>query len=382
MDEHLAEFRKKIDGLDVEIVRLLSERAELAAAVAERKISVLLETDTSPDRSQFLRYAREVEVLKRIVELNQGPFSDQAIANIYKTLIGETLALEVPLRVAVLGPQGTYSHDAARNHFGLAQEVCFYTSFEECVGAVSSQATDFALVAVENSLAGSVGAGLDAIADAPRNVFVVADALQRVSHHLVGDVAFWQEHTSRDRDTVTPVNVYGHPQALAQSSVWLQKWRGYLHPVEVLSSGVAAERCHSEKTSFAIAGRTAKDIYDLDAIQINIQNRSDNWTKFLVLGRHPDKATGDDRSFIVVNTQNQAGALNGVLQAFAEHDVNLARLHTRPHPRNRHEHQFFIEMDGHADDANVAAALQWISSQETYDVRISGSYPRAPFPLN
>ena len=349
----LDRLRAAIDAVDERILESLSERARLAREVGALKVG------------QAYRPEREAQVLRRIKERNPGPLSDETAALLFREIMSACLALERPITVAYLGPRGTFSERAAMKHFGLAADATPVPSIDEVFRAVESSAADFGIVPVENSTEGAVGRSLDLMAATPLKV--CGEVIVRIHHHLMSKGAKKFADIRR---------VFSHGQSLAQCHEWLNTNLPHVERVAVSSNAEAARRAAEEEGSAAVAGDTAAQHYGLDILASNIEDEPNNTTRFLILGNYEPKASGRDKTSMVLSARNRAGAVYEMLTPFAKRGVSMTKFESRPSKVALWEYLFFVDIEGHRQDSNVAAALEEVAQIAGY-LKVLGSYPSA-----
>lgn len=355
--EALKAVRDQIDAIDGELLRLLNARAECALKVAHIKRDNGLGTD-------LYRPEREAQVLRRIKTLNPGPLPDDEVARLIREVMSACLALEQPITVAYFGPAGTYTHAAARKHFGGAVSLVPCASIDEVLRTVGSRAADFGVVPVENSLEGPVNQTLDGLRDS--DLRICGEVLLEVHHQLL----------TKAPALADIARVRAHPQALAQCRHWLDAHCPGAERLSASSNAEAARLVMNETDAAAIAGEMASTLYELPILARNIEDDPSNTTRFLVLGRLECGASGGDRTSLMFVTPNRPGALHEILGAFAEAQISLTRIESRPQPHSRWDYVFFVDIEGHQSDEPVARALARVA-QRTSLLRVLGSYPRA-----
>lgn len=352
-------LRRKIDAVDERIQQLIAERAGLAQQVAVAK----------GHRSSSLHYyrpEREAEVLRAVVKRNKGPLTNEEMVRLFREIMSACLAQEQPLKVGYLGPEGTFSQSAVYKHFGHSVRALPLGMIDEVFHEVESGAADFGVVPVENSTEGTVNHTLDMFLTSPLKI--CGEVEMRIRQHLLG--------TMSALDQV--LRVSAHPQSLAQCRAWL---REYLPAVELLpasSNAEGARRARDEVGTAAIAGDAAADVYGLRKIVTDIEDRPDNTTRFLVIGRTLLPPSGADKTSLLLSTRDtdDAGALHKLLAPLAQHKINMSRIESRPSQRRKWHYVFFIDIDGHAEESHVAAALGELRKRAEL-FRVMGSYPRA-----
>lgn len=360
-EQELQALRVRIDNLDEKILELINERASCAQEVGRVKEAELGEGETAV----FYRPEREAQVLRRIMEMNKGPLDNEEVARLFREIMSACLALEKPLQVAYLGPEGTFSHAAALKHFGNAAHTRSMNAIDEIFREVVAGAVGYGVVPVENSTEGAINHTLDSFLE--HDINICGEVELRIHHHLlVGD------NTKTDHIT----RIYSHAQSLAQCRKWLDAHYPNVERVAVSSNAEAAKRVKSEWSSAAIAGDMAARLYDLSVLAEKIEDRPDNSTRFLIIGSKPTPPSGIDKTSIIVSVSNKPGALHELLIPFHENGVDLTRIETRPSRSGKWSYVFFIDMLGHQSSPLVKDALEKISAKSV-GLKVLGSYPKA-----
>lgn len=352
MSEELQKHRERIDALDDEILKLVSERAGHAQAIGVLK------------NGAIYRPEREAQVLRRIKESNPGPLSSETVARLFREIMSACLALEQPLKVAYLGPQGTFTQAAGIKHFGHAAQTVACSSIDEVFRQVEGANTDYGVVPVENSTEGAVGRTLDLLLATPLQI--CGEVVLRVHQHLLRKGG-GMEGIRR---------VYTHAQSLAQCHEWLNQNLPGAERVAVSSNAEAAKLAAQDDTSAAIAGETAGEIYDLVSVASNIEDEPNNTTRFLVIGTHDAAPSGKDKTSLVMAAQNRPGAMVELLSPLARHNVSMSKLESRPSRTGLWEYVFYADVEGHQSDPDVVQALAELRQQASF-VKVLGSYPAA-----
>ncbi|MBB3183200.1 chorismate mutase/prephenate dehydratase [Halomonas fontilapidosi] len=352
----LEALRQRIDALDNDILRLISERAACAQRVAEIK------TDREPG-ALFYRPEREAQVLRRIMELNKGPLDSEEMARLFREIMSACLALEQPVKVAYLGPEGTFTQQAAIKHFGESAISLPMAAIDEVFREVEAGAVNYGVVPVENSTEGVINHTLDSFMDS--GLRICGEVVLRIHHHLL--VA---ETTRRDKVS----RIYSHPQSFAQCRKWLDAHFPQAERVPVSSNAEAARLVKTEWHSAAIAGDMAAQLYGLAKLAEKIEDRPDNSTRFLIIGNQDVPISGEDKTSLVVAMRNQPGALHDLLEPFHRHQIDMTRLETRPSRTGVWNYVFFIDFKGHREEPRVAAMLEEVQLRAA-EVKVLGSYP-------
>jgi chorismate mutase/prephenate dehydratase len=355
----LAALRRDIDAVDEKIQGLINERARFAQQVAVAKGKDAKSVD-------FFRPEREAQVLRGVVDRNKGPLTDEEMVRLFREIMSACLAQEEPLKIAYLGPEGTFTQTAVYKHFGHSVRALSMATIDEVFHEVESGSADFGVVPIENSTAGSVNHTLDNFLMSPLKI--CGELELRIRQHLLG--------TMDGLDKI--VRVCAHPQSLAQCRAWLKEYLSDVELVEVASNAEGARRARDEAGTAAIAGDAAVEVYGLDKLITDIEDRPDNTTRFLVIGRDLFPPSGDDRTSLLLSTADtdDAGALYKLLAPLAANDVSMTRIESRPSRRKKWHYVFFIDLDGHAEDDNVAKALADLEKHAQL-FRLLGSYPKA-----
>ncbi|MCC5863617.1 MAG: prephenate dehydratase [Wenzhouxiangella sp.] len=356
-DPALAEVRQRIDQLDEQIQALIAERASQAARVRAAKGDL-------GSGSAYYRPDREAQVLRRVIERNQGPLSDSVMLRLFREIMSACLAQQEPMRIAYLGPEGTFTQQAVYRQFGHSVNAIAQASIEDVFLAVQAGEADFGVVPVENSSQGIVSHTLDMFMHA--DLKIAAEVELRIHQHLLTQ--------ARRLDQIE--RVYAHQQSLAQCKHWLSANMAHAETVPVSSNAEAARRVRNAPDAAAIAGRHAAEVYGLPILFANIEDHVDNTTRFLVLGRELLPPSGEDKTTLLVAGRDGPGALFRLLEPLARHAVNMNRIESRPSRQGRWDYVFFIDVDGHVEDAALRAALAELDSAARM-VKVLGSYPRA-----
>jgi chorismate mutase/prephenate dehydratase len=356
---NLEEVRGKIDAIDEKIHGLINDRARLAQLVGISK--------TREGRTvDFYRPEREAQVLRMARARNSGPLRDEEVLRLFREIMSACLAQQEPLKVAFLGPEGTFSQTAVLTHFGHSVRALPLSSIDEVFHEVEAANADFGVVPIENSTEGTVNHTLDRFLLSPLKI--CGEVELRIHHNLMGLMS------SLGRI----VRICSHPQSLAQCRGWLDEHLPNVEQVPVSSNAEGARRARDEQGTAAIAGQTAAEVYGLKVLAAEIEDRSDNTTRFLVLGRKLFTPSGEDRTTLLVSVghTDAPGALSRLLEPLAEHRISMTRIESRPSHRRKWDYVFFIDFEGHADEPHVAKALSELQRRSSL-FRVLGSYPRA-----
>ena len=351
--DRLLELRQRIDALDARLVGLLADRSRLVEQVGHLKAG-----------KAVYRPEREAQILRRITALNKGPLSGQALQRIYVEIISACRALEDGMTVAFLGPAGTFSQEAARKHFGSATGLTACGTIDEVFRRVEKGEAGFGVVPVENSTEGAVGRTLDLLMATPARI--CGEVMLPVRQCLM----------SREKNRSAIRTVYSHTQSLAQCQRWLARNLPHAETVAVVSNAEAARRAAGEKGVAAIAGRLAAELYEVPLIARNIEDEARNTTRFLVLSASDSPPSGKDKTSLIMSTRNAPGAIHDLLTPLAKNGVSMTRLESRPAKTGLWEYVFYVDIEGHAGEAKVKAALTAIERKASF-LKNLGSYPAA-----
>jgi chorismate mutase / prephenate dehydratase len=347
-------LRRKIDQLDDELAALIHRRAGLAQEIGTLK-----------GGAPAYRPERESEILRRIAG-KSGPLASDRLVTVFREIISACRALEQAIRVSYLGPEGTFSEQAVRKHFGRAVEGLATASVDEAFRRCESGTAQFTVVPAENSTEGVVGRTLDLLLATPLRI--CGEVELRVQQNLL----------CRADDLSSIKKIYSHAQSLAQCNGWLSQNLPRAERVAVISNADAARRAAEEAGSAAVAGEAAAERYGLNMLAKGIEDDPNNTTRFLVLGNLDPAPTGKDRTSLVVSAENKPGAVHALLTPLAQHRVSMTRIESRP-ARTRSalwEYMFFIDVEGHQKDQAVAKALAELKRLAPY-LKVLGSYPAA-----
>jgi chorismate mutase/prephenate dehydratase len=355
----LGKIRERIDDIDARIQGLLNERARFAQAVGISK-------SASGKAVDFYRPEREAQVLRMALERNAGPLRNEEIVRLFREIMSACLAQQEPLKVAFLGPEGTFTQAAVLKQFGASVRALPLAAIDEVFHEVEGGIADFGVVPIENSSEGTVNHTLDMFLAS--GLKICGEVELRIHHFLMGRM------TAMDAIK----RICAHPQALAQCRGWLDDQIPDVERVPVASNAEGARRARDERGTAAIAGRAAAEIYGLTVLASEIEDRPDNTTRFLVIGRKLFNASGSDKTTLLVSAgdTDNAGSLFKLLEPLAEHRINMTRIESRPSRKRKWDYVFFIDIEGHVSDAAVAKALAALE-QRAGLFKVLGSYPRA-----
>jgi chorismate mutase / prephenate dehydratase len=349
---NISEHRKAIDKLDAQIVKLLNERTRHVLEIGAAKIKA---------GEEIYAPHRERAVLDRVCKLNPGPTTHESLRAIYREIMSSALSLEKSMTIAYLGPEATFTHQAAIRRFGSSLRYLPLKSIADVFNEVSRNRADYGVVPVENSTEGVVTHTLDMFVDS--DLKIVAQIILPIQHCLL---------SVGKRGQIR--KLFAHPQTLAQCRGWVQNHLPHVEIIETSSNARSAEMAAADKNSAAIAGALAAERYRLHVLESDIQDNSANATRFLVLGRQCSPPTGRDRTSLMLSIDHAVGALHRALAPFRRYKLNMTKIESRPSKRKAWEYFFFVDCDGHMNDRRVSKAIELLGEQCNC-VKVLGSYP-------
>jgi chorismate mutase/prephenate dehydratase len=355
-EPRLRKLRDQIDSLDEKIQALIGRRARCAQDIANIKLKA--------GADNFYRPEREAEVLRRVIERNRGPLPDEDIARLFREIMSACLALESTLSVAFLGPEGTFTQEAALKHFGQSVRTVPFSAIDEVFREVESGNAHFGVVPIENSTEGVVNHTLDMFMQS--SLKICGEVVLRVHHHLLG----------KKDDFAEARRVVSHQQSLAQCREWLDANLRNAERVAVSSNAEAARVAASDPEAVAIAGESAATIHGLKTLVANIEDQPNNTTRFLVIGGLNTEPSGQDKTSLLISGRNKPGALHKLLAPLARHGLNMTRIESRPSRQSIWEYVFFVDIDGHIKDRKLSRALAALEREASL-LKWLGSYPKA-----
>ncbi len=352
-------LRAQIDVIDEQIHALINERASWAQKVGFSKAA-------TGGAARFYRPEREAEVLRKALERNKGPLSNEEILRLFREIMSACLAQQEPLKVAFLGPEGTFTQQAVLKHFGHSVRSLALPSIDEVFHEVESGAADFGVVPIENSTEGTVNYTLDRFLASPLSI--CGEVELRIHQHVMG----------RMKSLRGIKRLCSHQQSLAQCKQWLDEHLPDIERIPVSSNAEAARRARDEAGTAAIAGLAAAEVYGLEVLVTEIEDQADNTTRFLVIGNREFGPSGKDKTTLLVSAGKTGsyGTLYTLLEPLAKNQVNMTRIESRPSRRGKWDYVFFIDIEGHVSDPSVALALAELKKRASL-FRVLGSYPRA-----
>lgn len=353
----LGQVRQKIDALDTQIQSLISDRARLAGAVRETKGKL----DNAVD---YYRPEREAQVLRGVRERNEGPISDAEMLRLFREIMSVCLAQQEPLKIAYLGPEGTFTQQAVSRHFGHSVQALGVSSIDDVFAQVEITEADFGVVPVENSNQGIVSHTLDRFVDS--DLKICGEIEMAIHHNLL----------SQAKSLAGIERVYSHQQSLSQCKSWIRQHLPAAECIAVSSNAEAARRVRHSPDAAAISSRSAADIYGVPILFARIEDQPDNATRFLVIGRQLLAPSGDDKTSLLLAGDEGPGALHSLLSPLARYSLNMSRIESRPASAASWSYVFFIDVEGHAETEPLKSALAEMQSTSGL-TRVLGSYPKA-----
>lgn len=350
----LEEIRSNIDSLDDKILKLLNERASFVIEAGQAK---------TKGKREIYAPEREKEIYQRLIKNNKGPFPNQALKNVYREVMSASLSLEKQLKVAYLGPKATFTHQACMQYFGLSTEFVSEKDIGDVFDDVERGKVDFGVVPIENTTEGVVSHTIDMFVTSDMKIF--GEIIMEVSLSLLSRTGVLKDIKK----------IYSHPHAIAQCKEWLKEHVPDIPVFDVSSTAMAAQTASEDHDSAAIASEFAATLYDLQVIERKIEDHTNNFTRFFVIGKKSPDKSGHDKTSIMFTIKDVSGALYKMLKPFADKGINLTKIESRPQKGKAWEYLFFVDMDGHLSDTKVSEALKELESQCSF-MKVLGAYPK------
>ncbi|MGV6853413.1 MAG: prephenate dehydratase [bacterium] len=356
-EQQLIELRDKIDNIDEQIQELINSRAQIALKVGKAKASTGATVD-------FYRPEREAQVLRKVSSRNHGPLKNEEMVRLFREIMSACLAQQEPLKVAFLGPEGTFSQAAVFKQFGHSIRSLPLATIEEVFHELEERVADFGVVPVENSTEGSVHNTLDMFLTSP--IRICGELELKITQNLL----------SRAGSLDQIERVYSHQQSLAQCRGWLRQHLPNAERIAVSSNAEAARRVRHSPDAAAIAGESAAELYGLNMLVEDIADKPDNTTRFLVIGNKRFAPSGDDKTSLLMVANDKPGALFHLLQPLSERGISMTKIESRPSKRGKWEYAFFVDVDGHADESPLKEAIEKLEPVASI-LKVLGSYPKS-----
>ncbi len=353
-DKELKIYRDQIDAMDEKILDLINSRLNSAQSIAKIKAEL--------DEPAFYRPEREAQVLSRLQKLNNGLLQDSALESLFREIMSITRGTEAGLSVSVLGPLGTYTEVAARQHFGSTIKILDYPTIDEIFKATETEHSNFSVVPVENSTEGGVTGTLDRLVNT--SLIICGEINLQIHHNLLG--------VASDMNGIT--KIYAHTQSLGQCKKWIDTNCSSAELIPAGSNADAALRVTTDESSAAIASSVAADRYKLNILAANIEDEPGNTTRFLVLSNRETPPSGNDKTSLVLSCRSQPGALLHLLQPLLHEQIDMTKIESRPSRAGLWEYVFFIDIKGHQQEEHVARALNQLKVEAGLFKNL-GSYP-------
>lgn len=352
----IQDIRDNIDRIDDRLLKLINQRGELAIKIGQEK-------SKKNSSGHFHVPHREHSIIERVTGRNNGPFPDESLTCVFREIFSATLALEKPLRIGFLGPDTTFSHQAAIKQFGHSSKFVASPNIESIFRQVENDECDYGVVPVENSIEGVINLTLDCFVDSP--LLICDEIKSAISLCLL----------SKTKDQKKIKTIYSHTQPLGQCRQWLNRNFPNVQQIPTSSTASAARIVVRKSTCAAIAGKLAAEVYDLNIVEENIQDRVENYTRFLVIGKDEAKKVKDNKTSIMFSIKDEAGSLLKVLQLFDRNKINLTRIQSRPLRDRPWEYLFYVDLEGHIQESTVKNSMETLEKKCLF-LKLLGSYPR------
>jgi len=354
-DFRILEQRKAIDGIDAKILALINQRLLHAREIGRVK---------NEKGGKVLDNRREIEIMDKLISLNNGPARNDTIIQIFRDIISESREIQRPQKVSYLGPEATFTHIAAMNHFGRPPSFLPQTSIRDVFTEVEKGSSAYGVVPAENSIEGAVNHTLDLFFES--DLKICAEIYLSISHDLLSSTG----------DLNKIQKIYSHPQAFGQCRKWLRRYLPDILLEESTSTARAAQKASEEEGTAAIASSAAAQIYKLSVVEPGIQDFAHNVTRFLVIGNDETHRTGKDKTSIMFATAHAPGALHRALEPVAGAGINMVNLESRPTKHENWNYFFFVDIEGHMEDSKVKDTFSRMQKFCQY-IKCLGSYPGA-----
>jgi len=353
----LKKLRRQIDRVDEALLKLLNDRGHLVEAVGRLK---------EKNKQGIFVPSREQILLQRLKSLNRGPMTSQAIQDVFNEILHACRSLQKKLKISYFGPEATFTHQAALKSFGPQTDMVPVSSIADVFAEVEKGRADYGVVPIENSTEGIVNHTLDMFVDS--NLSICAEMELPIWHYLLGHSGEYKKGKIR--------TLYSHYQALAQCRQWIEAHLPGVRVVESASTSDAAKLARQNPRSAAIASKVAADLYELDILESRIEDSTQNFTRFLVIGTAIPHPTGSDKTSIMFSVKAGVCELHDILIPFKQARLNMTKIESRPTRQRAWEYLFFVDFLGHRSEARVKKALQLLERSCAF-LKILGSYPHS-----
>ena len=356
MNDDLNNLRRKIDNLDKDLVKTLNKRAELAKTIKKIK-DARGETD-------IFKPSREAQILKNLEKLNKGPLLMQHLQSIYREIMSACLSLEKKLKVACLGPEMSYSHDALIKFFGSSSKASYANNISDVFRQVDNDVADYGIVPIENSTQGSVKETIENMVTT--NLLINGEINLKVSHCLIS--------LSKNKKLIT--KIYAHEQSFQQCEKWIMKNFPNAKLISVASNSAAVKKVRNIKNAAAIGSINSSIHYKIPTVNRNINDSSQNSTRFIIISKAKPEISGDDKTSLLISLENKVGALAKIIQPLSKNKISMSKIESIPTKKNNWEYMFLIDIDGHMSDNKIYKTLLEIKRKSQF-FRNLGSYPKS-----
>lgn len=357
VEKRLNELRNEIDNLDENILALLNARAACSIEVGRIK---------SGASDQVFKPSREKMLLEKLIIGNEGPLPEKHLRSIYREILSSSRRLQRPQRVAYLGPEGTFSYFAGVEFLGHNADFISKQGLEDVFSAVSRAEAELGIIPLENSLQGTVGQSLDMFLSYP--VFIQSELFCKISHSVLGRASSLTEVKT----------IYSHPQPLVQCSRWISTNMPEARIIPAESTAAAAARASREEGAVAIGHKGLAKLFSLDVLATGIEDLSDNWTRFVVIGQSSGKGEGNDKTSLLFTLPDKPGSLVRVLETLSLRGINMKKLESRPMRGEKWQYVFFVDVECDLETPEYAEVLGTLKHQ-CHTLRLLGSYPSGPY---
>ncbi len=356
MNKDLKKLRSKIDNLDKHLINKLNERAELAKAIKTIK-------DKIGDTDIF-KPSREAQILKNLENLNKGPLSTRHLQSIYREIMSACLSLEKKLKISCLGPEMSYSHDALIKFFGTSSQSMYAINIRDVFRQVDQEIADYGIVPIENSTQGSVKETIDNLIST--DLLISGEINLKISHCLIS--------VAKTRESIT--KIYAHEQSFQQCDKWLTKNLPMAKLLPVTSNSAAVKKIKNIKNAAAIGSSNSSKYYGIPVINKNINDSSQNSTRFIIISKAKTELSGDDKTSLLISLENKTGALSKIIEPLSKNKIGMTKIESIPTKKNNWEYMFLIDIDGHSLNKKINKTLQEIKRKCQFFKNL-GSYPKS-----